>query len=115
MADTETLLPIYIEKFEPTSPATAGAVGGRKRLSLATEHFAAGTTANEVCETVMKKYGIGMSMGLWLLQVKVDPDTEKDGADDGGYLTIKDSKYQLKIGEEYYVIHFSGSGMFLYS
>ena len=63
----------------------------------------------------MQKYGATEGMGLWLLQIKVNDQENQQSETESGYVTVKDSKYELKEGENYFVIHFSGSGMFLYS
>jgi len=75
---------------------------------LGCETFLEGTSANDVSVFVCDKYGsdcgTGAGVGIWLLQRK-----------DGEELTrIKDSKYRLKHGEKYSIVHYSGSDVFIY-
>ena len=70
----------------------------------------------QVCEHVMSKYG-SQKVGLWLLQMKV-PDPENYGkseVEDDCYVTIKDSKHVLEHGKSYYVVHFTGSDIFVFT
>jgi len=107
MANDEGMIPVLLEKLQSNS----GGSGPRTRTHIGTEHFPVGTSANDVCTTIMEKQKA--SMGLWLLQVKVnDPENYPD-VEDGCYVTIKDSKYQLEQGKLYFAVHFSGSGIVL--
>ncbi len=72
-----------------------------------------GTTANEVCEKISEKYG--RKMGIWLLQMKVkDPENHMD-VEDQSYVTVKDSKHVLEEGTLYFLVHFTGADMFLFT
>ena len=99
-----------------TLDSKASGPGGRVRIYKATEMFPVGTTANQVCVHVSKKYASANQMGLWLLQERVqDPqnyDTKQ--LDDKCYVTIKDSKYPLLPGKLYYVVHFTGTDVFIH-
>jgi len=101
------LLSVSVEKLGAES-STPGSEA-RPRTRIATEFFKAGTTANTVCEKVCAKHGQARaSMGLWLLQRKVTDEEQTEEVEDGGYITIKDSKYVLESGQTYSVMHFTG-------
>ena len=105
---------VSVQRLDSQSPGPAP----RSRTEIGTEQFPEGTLANDVCVHVCDKYGqkcgSGAGMGLWLLQRRVvDPENYSD-VEDANYVTIKDSKYALKSGECYSVVHFSGSDMFIF-
>ncbi len=81
---------------------------------MATEMFPEGSTANDVCVHVSKKHGADQ-MGIWLLQEKVPDPENYENLDDKCFHTIKDSKYILQKEKLYYVVHFTGSDVFIFT
>jgi len=105
-------IPITLQKLERADPSSKDSSTQRPRSHYGMVYFPQGTTANQASEYIASRQSkVTGATGIWLLLIKSEDGSESDA--DGGFVRVRDSKHELKDGNQYIALFYNGPDIFL--